>query len=69
MIRRTLSMLAAALAYRLDMPRDWFRIGAWDYRTLLEMLALRFGTTRARAETASGPDPAPRAPHLQETFA
>ncbi|MBX3228377.1 MAG: ATP-binding protein [Labilithrix sp.] len=42
------SMLAAALAYRLPMPRDWFRIGAWDYRTLLEMLALRWGTTRDR---------------------
>lgn len=44
------SMLAAALAYRLDLPRDWFRIGAWDYRTLLEMLALRFGTTRERGK-------------------
>lgn len=41
-------MLAAALAYRLAMARDWFRIGAWDYRTLLEMLALRWGTTRDR---------------------
>jgi hypothetical protein len=26
----------------------WFRIGAWDFRTLAFMLALRFGTTRDR---------------------
>lgn len=57
------SMLAAALAYDVarerfagarDKRRDprtrmhWFRIGAWDHRTLLEMLALRFGTSRDR---------------------
>lgn len=46
------SVLAAALAYELDPlfkgRRDWFRIGAWDYRTLLEMLALRYGVTRER---------------------
>jgi hypothetical protein len=44
------SMLAAALAYRIaPFFRDhkhWFRIGAWDYRTVMEMLALRFGVTR-----------------------
>lgn len=46
------SMLAAALAYRLrarfEGRMHWFRVGAWDFRTLLEMLALRFGTTRDR---------------------
>jgi hypothetical protein len=47
------SMLAAALAHRVA-PRfaggiHWFRIGAWDARTLFEMLALRFGTSRERA--------------------
>jgi hypothetical protein len=46
------SLLAAALAHRLA-PRfpggiHWFRVGAWDFRTLTEMLALRFGTTRER---------------------
>ena len=46
------SMLAAALGHRAakDYPGGvhWFRVGAWDYRTLVEMLALRFGTTRER---------------------
>jgi len=42
------TMLAAALAHRVA-PHfsgrvDWFRIGAWDHRTLLQMLALRFHT-------------------------
>ncbi len=51
-------MLAAALAHRVA-PRFggrlfWFRIGAWDYRTLVEMLALRFGTTRDRAKVVRG---------------
>jgi len=46
------SMLAAAVAHRVA-PRfggrlDWFRIGAWDFRTLAEMLALRYGTSRER---------------------
>ncbi|HEY2515154.1 MAG TPA: hypothetical protein VGI39_30015 [Polyangiaceae bacterium] len=46
------SVLAAALAHALA-PRfggriDWFRVGAWDFRTLAEMLALRFGTSRER---------------------
>jgi hypothetical protein len=26
----------------------WFRVGAWDFRTLAEMLAIRFGATRER---------------------
>lgn len=46
------SMLAAALAHRLGKTFDgrmhWFRVAAWDFRTLVEMLALRFGTTRER---------------------
>jgi len=46
------SMLAAAVAHHVR-PRfrggvHWFRVGAWDFRTLVEMLALRFGTTRER---------------------
>ena len=46
------SMLACALGHRLS-PRfgrriHWFRVGAWDFHTLLEMLALRFGTSRER---------------------
>ncbi|HEY8927190.1 MAG TPA: hypothetical protein VIU64_22560, partial [Polyangia bacterium] len=41
------SWLAAALAHRLA-PRfaggaHWFRVGDWDYRTLLQMLAWRWG--------------------------
>lgn len=44
------SMLAAALGHRLapffEGRVHWFRVGAWDFRTLSEMLALRFGTTR-----------------------
>ena len=47
------SMLAAALGYRAAADFaggcHWFRVGAWDFRTLVEMLALRFGTTRERA--------------------
>jgi hypothetical protein len=46
------SVLAAALAHRLADHFaggiHWFRVGAWDFRTLTEMLALRFGTTRER---------------------
>src|SRR5688572_16035415 len=46
------SMLAAALAHRLAPAfpggLHWFRVGPWDFRTLTEMLALRFGTTRDR---------------------
>jgi hypothetical protein len=44
------SMLAAALAQRMAGRFrggvHWFRVGAWDFRTLTEMLALRFGTRR-----------------------
>jgi hypothetical protein len=39
------STLAAALGHRLGrrMPggREWFRVGRWDHRTLLDMLAIR----------------------------
>jgi len=39
------STLAAALGYRLGarVPggREWFRVGRWDHRTLLDMLAIR----------------------------
>src|SRR3982751_4957820 len=41
------STLAAALGYRLGrrIPggREWFRVGRWDHRTLLDMLAIRVG--------------------------
>lgn len=44
------SMLASALAHRLARTfrgrLHWFRVGAWDFRTVSEMFALRFGTTR-----------------------
>lgn len=46
------SMLACALGHAL--ARDfggrihWFRVGAWDFRTLVEMLALSFGVSRER---------------------
>jgi hypothetical protein len=44
------SMLACALAHRMTRAfagnLHWFRVGAWDFRTVSEMLALRFGTTR-----------------------
>jgi hypothetical protein len=46
------SMLACALGHRLARRFanriDWFRVGAWDFRTLAEMLALRYGTSRER---------------------
>lgn len=46
------STLACALGYRVacDFPGGihWFRVGAWDAHTLLEMLALRFRTSRKR---------------------
>jgi hypothetical protein len=51
------SMLAAALAHRLSARfggrLHWFRVAAWDFRTLAEMLALRFGTTRERHRITS----------------
>ena len=42
------SMLACALGHRLA-PRfggnvHWFRVGGWNFRTVSEMFALRFGT-------------------------
>jgi hypothetical protein len=47
------SILACAVGYRVraSFPGGihWFRSGPWDERTLCEMLALRFGTTRARS--------------------
>jgi hypothetical protein len=46
------SMLACALGHRVARAYTggvhWFRVGAWDARTLGEMLALRFGTPRDR---------------------
>lgn len=51
-------MLAAALAHlvadRFEGGIHWFRVGAWDFRTLTEMLALRFGTTRERKRIVAG---------------
>lgn len=45
-------MLACALGHRMKRRFGgrihWFRVGAWDFQTLAEMLALRFGTSRAR---------------------
>jgi hypothetical protein len=44
--------LACALGHRVKKAfggrLHWFRVGAWDARTVGEMLALRFGTARAR---------------------
>jgi hypothetical protein len=46
------SVLAAALGHRMakrfGRRVHWFRVGAWDARTIGEMLALRFGTPRDR---------------------
>lgn len=46
------SVLTAALGHAVARAYPggvhWFRVGAWDARTVLEMLALRFGTTRTR---------------------
>ena len=46
------SVLAIALGHalrrRFGGRVHWFRVGAWDYYTLLEMLALRFGVARAQ---------------------
>lgn len=59
-------MLAAALGYRLRAffggRIEWFRVGAWDFATLSEMLALRFGTER-------GESSAERAEILRRFFA
>ncbi|MDP9149990.1 MAG: hypothetical protein M3O36_08640 [Myxococcota bacterium] len=47
------SMLACALGYRVKSAfsggAHWFRSGPWDARTLSEMLAVRFGTSRERS--------------------
>jgi hypothetical protein len=44
------SLLACALGHRMARRFagnvHWFRVGAWDFRTVSEMMALRFGTTR-----------------------
>jgi hypothetical protein len=57
------SMLAAALAHRLlrffEGRASWFRVGSWDFYTLTEMLALRFGL----------PGGDERVPRLNEFFA
>lgn len=43
-------MLACALGHRVARAFPggihWFRVGNWDFRTVTEMLALRFGTPR-----------------------
>src|SRR5262245_40732269 len=45
-------MLACALGHRVRRvfggQVHWFRVGAWDARTMAEMLAIRFGTPRER---------------------
>lgn len=60
------SMLAAALGHQLSRffagRIEWFRVGAWDFPTLTEMLALRFGSER-------GEDSAQRVAGLRERFA
>ncbi len=52
------SMLACALGHRLARRFqgriDWFRVGCWDFRTLAEMLALRYGTSRERRALVPG---------------
>jgi hypothetical protein len=60
------SMLACALGHQLARffknQIEWFRVGAWDFSTLTEMLALRFGTDR-------GEDTADRVLGLRRFFA
>jgi hypothetical protein len=57
------SMLACALGYRVkaSFPGGihWFRSGPWDTRTLAEMLAIRFGSSRERRRLF---------PSLRDTF-
>jgi hypothetical protein len=59
-------MLACALGHRLQRffqgRIEWFRVGAWDFSTLTEVLALRFGTER-------GEDSADRVKALRAFFA
>jgi hypothetical protein len=53
------SVLAAALAHRIRARfpggAAWFRVGNWDHRTLLQMIALRLGAPRAPLEAAGDP--------------
>jgi hypothetical protein len=48
------SILAAALGHRVQQAFGgrvhWLRIGAWDFRTCIELLALRFGAGGVRRE-------------------
>jgi len=48
------STLAAALGHRLrrDFPGglEWLRVGRWDHRTLLDMLAIRLGVPLGRRD-------------------
>jgi hypothetical protein len=50
------SVLAAALGHRVSRAFrgniHWVRIGAWDFRTCVELLALRFGVANERVERA-----------------
>jgi hypothetical protein len=52
------SALACALGYALGAQypggREWFRVGAWDQRTLLDMLALRLGVPLGPVEAGGG---------------
>ncbi len=58
-------MLATALGHELaaffEKRIEWFRVGAWDFPTLTEMLALRFGSAR-------GEDSSERVGRLRELF-
>jgi len=51
------SVLAGALGHRLARhfggEIHWFRVGAWDYHTLLEILALRLGIGGGREHRAA----------------
>ncbi len=51
------SMLACALGHRLDKRFEhrihWFRVGAWDFYTLTEMMALQFGTPMGDGRVAA----------------
>ncbi|HEY4394761.1 MAG TPA: ATP-binding protein, partial [Polyangia bacterium] len=48
------STLAAALGHRVrrDYPGglEWVRVGAWDHRTLIDMLAIRLGVPLGRLD-------------------
>jgi hypothetical protein len=52
------SMLTCALGHALARDFEgrihWFRVGPWDFHTLAEMLALRFGVSRERARLVPG---------------